>query len=143
MKLLPTIFLVGTYSSLYVTFALKRHMGYFLINVYVPCSMLVILSWVAFWINREATADRIALGKSPVYVKSKAAQRSAAFFNCSNASQWYRAHRRSAVRRIFAATLAAKIAHRTICAAGCRVGGCREAARQWSGLIPESVHHDS
>ena len=25
--------------------------------------MLVILSWVGFWINREATGDRIALGK--------------------------------------------------------------------------------
>ena len=37
-------------------------MGYFLIQVYVPCSLLVVLSWVAFWINREATADRIALG---------------------------------------------------------------------------------
>ncbi len=24
--------------------------------------MLVILSWVGFWINREATGDRIALG---------------------------------------------------------------------------------
>ena len=47
---------------LYVTFSLRRHMGYFLINVYVPCSLLVVISWVAFWINREATADRIALG---------------------------------------------------------------------------------
>ena len=56
--------LTGTFSLLFVTFALKRHMGYFLINVYVPCSMLVILSWVGFWINREATADRIALGKT-------------------------------------------------------------------------------
>ncbi len=25
--------------------------------------MLIILSWVGFWINREATGDRIALGK--------------------------------------------------------------------------------
>ena len=43
-------------------------MGYFLINVYVPCSLLVILSWVSFWINREATADRIALGRLPWHV---------------------------------------------------------------------------
>jgi len=46
-----------------VDFKLSRHLGYFLINVYVPCCLLVILSWVAFWINREATADRIALGE--------------------------------------------------------------------------------
>ena len=38
-------------------------MGYFMINVYVPCSLLVVISWVGFWINREATADRIALGE--------------------------------------------------------------------------------
>ena len=25
--------------------------------------MMVMLSWVGFWINREATSDRIALGK--------------------------------------------------------------------------------
>ena len=43
-------------------------MGYFLIQVYVPCSLLVVLSWVAFWINREATADRIALGTFPAII---------------------------------------------------------------------------
>ncbi|XP_074650714.1 gamma-aminobutyric acid receptor subunit alpha-2-like [Tubulanus polymorphus] len=52
----------ATYSSLHITFTLQRHMGFFLIQVYFPCSLLVVLSWVAFWINREATADRIALG---------------------------------------------------------------------------------
>ena len=38
-------------------------MGYFLINVYVPCALLVIISWVGFWINREATSDRMTLGE--------------------------------------------------------------------------------
>ena len=51
------------YSVLYADFILRRHMGYFMINVYVPSSLLVVISWVGFWINREATADRIALGK--------------------------------------------------------------------------------
>ena len=52
------------HTVLSVDFRLSRHIGYFLINVYVPCCLLVILSWVAFWINREATADRIALGET-------------------------------------------------------------------------------
>lgn len=62
---------------LLVSFQLKRHMGYFLIEVYAPCTLLVVLSWVSFWINREATADRIALGKhgrchdSLFFVKSR------------------------------------------------------------------------
>ena len=56
-------FAPGTYSTLHVDFQLKRHMGYFLINTYVPCTLIVIISWVNFWINREATADRVSLGK--------------------------------------------------------------------------------
>jgi hypothetical protein len=49
---------------LLVSFHLQRHMGNFLIQVYGPCVLLVVLSWVSFWLNREATADRISLGKS-------------------------------------------------------------------------------
>ncbi|CAG5135697.1 unnamed protein product, partial [Candidula unifasciata] len=54
------------HSVLCVTFKLSRHTGYFLINLYLPCCLLVVLSWVSFWINREATADRIALGSTTV-----------------------------------------------------------------------------
>lgn len=48
---------------LLVSFHLQRHMGNFLIQVYGPCILLVVLSWVSFWLNREATADRVSLGK--------------------------------------------------------------------------------
>ncbi|KAF8791465.1 Gamma-aminobutyric acid receptor alpha-like [Argiope bruennichi] len=58
--------ITGPFSVLMVSFHLKRHMGYFIIEVYAPCTMLVVLSWVAFWINREATADRVALGVTTV-----------------------------------------------------------------------------
>ncbi|XP_014208925.1 gamma-aminobutyric acid receptor alpha-like [Copidosoma floridanum] len=54
--------LVAEYSMLIVSFHLKRHMGNFLIQVYGPCVLLVVLSWVSFWLNREATADRVSLG---------------------------------------------------------------------------------
>uniref|UniRef100_A0A0K0FLD4 Gamma-aminobutyric acid receptor alpha-like n=1 Tax=Strongyloides venezuelensis TaxID=75913 RepID=A0A0K0FLD4_STRVS len=50
------------YSILEVQFFFSRHFGYFLINYYIPCSLIVLLLWVALWINREATGDRIALG---------------------------------------------------------------------------------
>ncbi|CAG2224278.1 GABRA [Mytilus edulis] len=53
-------------SMLTVYFNLRRHTGYFVINIFVPCMLLVILSWVSFWINREATSDRIALGTTTV-----------------------------------------------------------------------------
>jgi gamma-aminobutyric acid receptor subunit alpha len=32
-------------------------------KVYVPCTLIVVLSWVGFWLNREATSDRVTLGK--------------------------------------------------------------------------------
>ncbi|KNC20828.1 hypothetical protein FF38_11236, partial [Lucilia cuprina] len=51
----------GEFSTLHVAFNLKRHTGYFLIQVYVPCILIVVLSWVSFWIHREATSDRVGL----------------------------------------------------------------------------------
>ncbi|XP_035212940.1 gamma-aminobutyric acid receptor alpha-like [Stegodyphus dumicola] len=60
----------GMFSVLQVNFNLRRHMGYFLIQVYVPCILIVVLSWVSFWINREATADRVGLGITTVLTLS-------------------------------------------------------------------------
>ncbi|KAH8370199.1 hypothetical protein KR093_002598 [Drosophila rubida] len=62
------VYLVPTaeYSMLMVNFHLQRHMGNFLIQVYGPCCLLVVLSWVSFWLNREATADRVSLGITTV-----------------------------------------------------------------------------
>ncbi|XP_037080520.1 LOW QUALITY PROTEIN: gamma-aminobutyric acid receptor alpha-like [Pollicipes pollicipes] len=60
----------GLYSILQVNFNLQRHTGYFMINVYLPCTLIVVLSWVSFWINREATADRVSLGITSVLTLS-------------------------------------------------------------------------
>ena len=32
-------------------------------QVYLPCALIVVLSWVGFWLNREATSDRVTLGR--------------------------------------------------------------------------------
>ncbi|CAF1259543.1 unnamed protein product [Rotaria sordida] len=55
-----------TRSIIYVVFALRRHVGYFLIQLYIPCVLIVFLSWVGLWLNREATNDRINLGVTTV-----------------------------------------------------------------------------
>ncbi|OWR42246.1 ionotropic GABA-aminobutyric acid receptor GRD, partial [Danaus plexippus plexippus] len=60
----------GDFSVLQVSFNLKRHTGYFLIQVYVPCILIVVLSWVSFWIHREATSDRVGLGITTVLTLS-------------------------------------------------------------------------
>jgi len=56
----------GSHSTLLVSFHLQRHMGDFVIQVYGPCILLVVISWVSFWLNREATSDRISLGITTV-----------------------------------------------------------------------------
>lgn len=53
----------GHFSVLQVVISLQRHTGYFLIQIYLPCTLLVVLSWVGFWLNREATSDRVTLCK--------------------------------------------------------------------------------
>jgi len=60
------IYILAEFSMLLVSFHLQRHMGNFLIQVYGPCILLVVLSWVSFWLNREATADRVSLGITTV-----------------------------------------------------------------------------
>ncbi|XP_030837197.1 gamma-aminobutyric acid receptor subunit alpha-5-like [Strongylocentrotus purpuratus] len=53
---------IGNRTVLTVEFSLERHIGFFLIQTYFPCVMIVALSWVSFWLNREATPARVALG---------------------------------------------------------------------------------
>lgn len=56
----------GTYQRLSLSFELKRNIGYFLFQTYMPSILIVALSWVSFWINHEATSARVALGITTV-----------------------------------------------------------------------------
>ena len=53
---------LGVYQRLSLSFALQRNIGYFLFQTYLPSILIVVLSWVSFWINHEATSARVALG---------------------------------------------------------------------------------
>uniref|UniRef100_A0A0K0FI95 Gamma-aminobutyric acid receptor subunit beta n=1 Tax=Strongyloides venezuelensis TaxID=75913 RepID=A0A0K0FI95_STRVS len=56
----------GSYQRLSLVFYLKRSIGYFIFQTYLPCILIVMLSWVSFWINHEATSARVALGITTV-----------------------------------------------------------------------------
>ncbi|VDK56845.1 unnamed protein product [Anisakis simplex] len=56
----------GAYQRLSLVFQLKRSVGYFIFQTYLPCILIVMLSWVSFWINHEATSARVALGITTV-----------------------------------------------------------------------------
>jgi len=55
---------IGVYQRLSLSFILQRNIGYFLFQTYLPSILIVMLSWVSFWINHEATSARVALGKN-------------------------------------------------------------------------------
>nr|XP_018905095.1 PREDICTED: gamma-aminobutyric acid receptor subunit beta-like isoform X2 [Bemisia tabaci] len=52
----------GIYQRLSLSFKLQRNIGYFVFQTYLPSILIVMLSWVSFWINHEATSARVALG---------------------------------------------------------------------------------
>ena len=39
-----------------------RQTGYYMIHTYVPSTLIVILSWVAFWIDYKAVPARTSIG---------------------------------------------------------------------------------
>ncbi|XP_055466675.1 gamma-aminobutyric acid receptor subunit alpha-6 [Psammomys obesus] len=56
----------GDYAIMTVYFHLQRKMGYFMIQIYTPCIMTVILSQVSFWINKESVPARTVFGITTV-----------------------------------------------------------------------------
>ncbi|KAG1681252.1 Gamma-aminobutyric acid receptor subunit beta [Nymphon striatum] len=56
----------GNYSRLSLQIQFVRSMGYYLIQIYIPSGLIVIISWVSFWLNRNATPARVSLGVTTV-----------------------------------------------------------------------------
>ncbi|CAH1772223.1 unnamed protein product [Owenia fusiformis] len=52
----------GAYPCLQIDFILKRDIGYYMIQLYIPSVLIVILSWVAFWISIDAIPARVTIG---------------------------------------------------------------------------------
>jgi len=56
----------GNYSRLACEFYFARSLGYYVIQIYIPSSLIVVLSWVSFWLHRDAAPARVALGITTV-----------------------------------------------------------------------------
>ena len=61
---------IGEYSCLSVDLVFKRQFSYYLITIYVPGCMLVIVSWVSFWLDPHAVPARVALGVTTLLTMS-------------------------------------------------------------------------
>lgn len=59
----------GSYPRLSLSFRIKRNIGYFILQTYMPSILITILSWVSFWINYDASAARVALGNLQILFK--------------------------------------------------------------------------
>ena len=45
----------GVYSCLSVDMQFKREISYYVVTIYVPTCMLVIVSWFSFWIDPKVS----------------------------------------------------------------------------------------
>jgi len=60
----------GKYSCLKVELIFKREFSYYMLTIYVPCCMLVIVSWVSFWLDQNAIPARVSLGVTTLLTMS-------------------------------------------------------------------------
>ena len=58
------ILFLGEYSCLQMQLTLKREFSYYLLTIYVPTCMLVIVSWFSFWIDPAVGMDSSSVGWS-------------------------------------------------------------------------------
>lgn len=55
-------FHIGEFSCIVAEFHLQRSIGFHLLESYLPTILIVIISWLSFWLDVEATPARITLG---------------------------------------------------------------------------------
>ncbi|KAJ4946331.1 hypothetical protein JOQ06_023998 [Pogonophryne albipinna] len=69
------VYETGQYPKLVLHFALRRNVLFFILETYVPSILLVVLSWVSFWISQSSVPARTCIGQywisNWVYLKPK------------------------------------------------------------------------
>ncbi|XP_075912690.1 glycine receptor subunit alphaZ1-like [Petromyzon marinus] len=59
-------YVTGSFTCIDAKFMLRREMGFYLIQLYIPSVLIVIISWVSFWINMNVAQARVGLGITTV-----------------------------------------------------------------------------
>ncbi|ODM96329.1 Glutamate-gated chloride channel, partial [Orchesella cincta] len=66
-------FQIGNYSCLVAEFHLSRSLGFHLVQSYLPTILMVVISWVSFWMDVNSVPGRVTLGVTTLLtVSSKA-----------------------------------------------------------------------
>ncbi|XP_023214247.1 glycine receptor subunit alpha-4-like, partial [Centruroides sculpturatus] len=58
--------LSGNYTMLIAEFKFKRRLTGNMMNVYIPSTLVVMLSWLSFWIDVHAAPARVTLGVTSI-----------------------------------------------------------------------------
>ena len=56
------MFFSGNYSCLVAEFHLRRSLGFHLVQSYLPTVLIVVISWVSFWMDVDSVPGRTTLG---------------------------------------------------------------------------------
>lgn len=56
------VHVVGSYACIRAYFHLERRLRAYILSTYLPSMLVVLLSWVSFWIDLESVPARISLG---------------------------------------------------------------------------------
>ena len=60
----------GTYSCLLVKIVIARELSFYILTIYIPCFMIVLVSWFSFWLDYKAVPARVALGVTTLLAMS-------------------------------------------------------------------------
>jgi len=60
----------GEYSCLRVDLVFARELSFYIVTIYVPCFMIVVVSWFSFWLDYKAVPARVALGVTTLLAMS-------------------------------------------------------------------------
>uniref|UniRef100_A0A8C1CRP4 Gamma-aminobutyric acid receptor subunit pi n=2 Tax=Cyprinus carpio carpio TaxID=630221 RepID=A0A8C1CRP4_CYPCA len=60
------VYETGFYPKLVLHFSLRRNVLFFILETYVPSTLLVVLSWVSFWISQSSVPARTCIGVTTV-----------------------------------------------------------------------------
>ncbi|KAI8485969.1 Glycine receptor subunit alpha-3 [Branchiostoma belcheri] len=70
----------GRYPQLQMLLLFRRQVFFFFLQTYIPASLLVIVSWVSFFINPDSEPARVSLSKYPQLVVQFTIRRNVFFF---------------------------------------------------------------
>ena len=51
-----SLLIAGAYSCLRVQYTFARQLSFFIVTIYIPCFMIVVVSWMSFWIDYKAVS---------------------------------------------------------------------------------------